>query len=65
MYIYRLARYHQSLERKHNKIEDAIKDALGDHSSGEAYPKDIIDEEGNIIIDHDALLKKFSEMNLD
>ena len=61
MYIYHYARHHQSGKREHTTIKAAIDDAFEDHSSGEAWSKDIADEKGNIIMDHAALLEEFSK----
>ncbi len=64
LYIYRLARFHHPAEREFNTLEDAIKAAFQDHDSGEAYPKDIFNgETGEIVLDHETLLQKFSEMD--
>jgi hypothetical protein len=60
-YIYRFARYRQFAQREFENLDDALRAAFVDFDSGEVWIKDIIDEKGNIILDHKALLEKFSE----
>lgn len=55
----RFYRYGVEGHRKHQTLDDAIRDAFGCHDSGEAYFLDIVDDEGSLVLTHDQILSRF------
>lgn len=55
MFIYKAARHHAPIEDEYATLEEAIQRARTDRSRGEAYPKEITDESGKPVLDHDQL----------
>ena len=55
-FIYKCSRYYTTYSKIVDSIEDAVRRAWCDQELNEAYPLMLIDENGNVIMDHDALI---------
>lgn len=62
MFIYKSARYHAPFESQYETITEAIEQANYDLEFNEAYPHEIVDEVGAVILSHDELHKKLYEV---
>lgn len=56
MYKYSYFRYGAPFSREYKTKEDALRRAIADFDLNEAYPESIVDAEGNVLYDHDAIV---------
>lgn len=58
-FIYKFSRYHVRGEDEYESLEEAKERARIDHETGEAYPIEITDKEGRVVLRHEQLLENF------
>lgn len=61
MIIYRYARYHCGYEDEYETLHDAMKRAFLDHDTGEAFPKEIYDENAQKTYTNDDMYQYWKE----